>query len=264
MRFRIRRSISARLDRSSGEQNEMAIPSFPARAVRPIRCQRVVAVNHGENPRADRNVGTAQPVGVSAAVPALVMMSHDRNDGIRERHLREDLRADGGMGLHPFELGSRQPSRLVQDVLRNGELADVVEERRRLERLELQLVLQANPLRQDERAGVHATDVVVRDRVLRVDGVREVQNRIDVLPVSTFDEDLRYRIARAIYGNPSFWRYAARANPPIHIIVERGRVTLTGVVNSNVERMLARSLATGWGELSVSNELKTDDEVRIN
>ena len=101
-------------------------------------------------------------------------------------------------------------------------------------------------------------------RAARVDGVREVQNRIDVLPVSTFDEDLRYRIPRAIYGNPSFWRYAARANPPIHIIVERGRVTLTGVVNSNVERMLARSLATGWGELSVSNELKTDDEVRIN
>jgi osmotically-inducible protein OsmY len=53
------------------------------------------------------------------------------------------------------------------------------------------------------------------------------------------------------------------ANPPIHIIVERGRVTLTGVVNSNVERMLARSLATGWGELSVTNELRTDAEVRM-
>jgi hypothetical protein len=37
---------------------------------------------------------------------------------------------------------------------------------------------------------------------------------------------------------------------------------LTGVVNSNVERMLARSLATGFGELSVVNELKTDAEVR--
>ena len=101
-------------------------------------------------------------------------------------------------------------------------------------------------------------------RATRIDGVREVLNRIEVLPVSTFDDDLRYRIARAIYGNPSFWTYAARANPPIHIIVERGRVTLTGVVNSNVERLLARSLATGWGELSVSNELKTDAEVKIN
>jgi hyperosmotically inducible protein len=95
-------------------------------------------------------------------------------------------------------------------------------------------------------------------RIARMDGVREVQNEITVLPVSSFDDDLRYRISRAIYGNPSFWTYAAMANPPIHIIVENGRVTLTGVVNSNVERMMARSLATGLGELSVTNELRTD------
>jgi hyperosmotically inducible periplasmic protein len=100
-------------------------------------------------------------------------------------------------------------------------------------------------------------------RVAGIDGVRELQNRIDVLPVSPYDEELRYRIARAIYGNPSFWNYASMINPPIHIIVERGHVRLTGVVNSHVERMLARSLATGFGELSVVNELRTDAEVRI-
>ncbi len=99
-------------------------------------------------------------------------------------------------------------------------------------------------------------------RISGVDGVREVLNRIDVLPVSTFDDNLRHRIAKAIYGSPSFWNYAAMANPPIHIIVDRGRVTLTGVVTSEVERMLARSLATGWGELSVSNELRTDVDVK--
>ena len=99
-------------------------------------------------------------------------------------------------------------------------------------------------------------------RIARIDGVRSVQNNIGVLAVSIFDEDLRYRVARAIYGNPSFWSYAARSNPPIHIIVEGGHVTLTGVVNSNVERMLARSLATGLGELSVTNALKTDAEAR--
>lgn len=101
-------------------------------------------------------------------------------------------------------------------------------------------------------------------RVAEIKGVQEVANRIEVLPVSTYDDDLRYRIARAIYGSPSFWTYATMANPPIHIIVERGRVTLTGVVNTNVERMLARSLATGWGELSVSNELRTDAEVKMD
>jgi hyperosmotically inducible protein len=102
----------------------------------------------------------------------------------------------------------------------------------------------------------------IGDRISRIDGVSDVANLIDVLPVSPQDDNLRYRVARAIYGNPSFWNYAAMANPPIHIIVEHGRVRLTGVVNSNVERMLARSLATGLGELSVANELLTDAEVR--
>lgn len=95
-------------------------------------------------------------------------------------------------------------------------------------------------------------------RVARIDGVRELRSDIAVLPVSQFDEELRYKISRAIYGNPSFWTYAAMANPPIHIIVENGRVTLTGVVNSQVDRMLASSLATGFGEFSVTNALRTD------
>jgi hyperosmotically inducible protein len=98
-------------------------------------------------------------------------------------------------------------------------------------------------------------------RVAGIDGVREVQNNIAVLPVSNYDDELRQRIARAIYGNPTFWNYAAMAHPPIHIIVEGGRVTLTGVVNSDVERMLARSLATGFGEFSVESELRTDAEM---
>lgn len=99
-------------------------------------------------------------------------------------------------------------------------------------------------------------------RIGKIDGVHGVRNDISVLPVSRFDDDLRYRVSRAIYGNPSFWNYAAMANPPIHIIVEGGHVTLAGVVNSNVERMLARSLASGLGELSVTNALKTDAEVK--
>ena len=101
----------------------------------------------------------------------------------------------------------------------------------------------------------------IERRVAKVDGVKQVDDRITVLPVSTFDSELRYRIARSIYGHSNFWSYAAMPNPPIHIIVERGRVTLTGVVNSVVDRMLARSLATQFGVLSVTNDLKTDAEV---
>jgi hyperosmotically inducible periplasmic protein len=60
-----------------------------------------------------------------------------------------------------------------------------------------------------------------------------VSNEIEVLPASIHDDALRQKISRAIYGSPAFWRQAAMPNPPIHIIVERGRVTLTGVVSSD-------------------------------
>ena len=98
-------------------------------------------------------------------------------------------------------------------------------------------------------------------RVAKIDGVRTVSDQIAVLPVSQFDDELRYRIARSIYNNSNFWNYAIMPNPPIHIVVEHGRVTLTGVVQSEVDRMLARSLATQFGALSVTNALKTDAEV---
>ncbi|HEY7054901.1 MAG TPA: BON domain-containing protein [Vicinamibacterales bacterium] len=98
----------------------------------------------------------------------------------------------------------------------------------------------------------------IEKRVAKIDGVKSVNNEITVLPVSIYDDQLRSRIARAIYGNPSFWTYATMANPPIHIIVENGRVTLTGVVLSQVDKLLAQSLATGRGEMGVTNALKTE------
>jgi osmotically-inducible protein OsmY len=104
----------------------------------------------------------------------------------------------------------------------------------------------------------------IEKRVAKLDGVREVQNQVEVLPVSLYDDELRAGISRAIYGNSNFWHYASMVNPPIHIIVERGHVTLEGVVNSNVDRMLARSLASGFGSFSLTNELKTNAEVQAD
>jgi hyperosmotically inducible periplasmic protein len=101
----------------------------------------------------------------------------------------------------------------------------------------------------------------IEKRIAKIDGVRSVTDQIGVLPVSQFDDELRYRIARSIYNNSNFWSYAMMPNPPIHIVVDRGRVTLTGVVQSDVDRMLARSLAIQFGALSVTNALKTDAEV---
>jgi osmotically-inducible protein OsmY len=96
-------------------------------------------------------------------------------------------------------------------------------------------------------------------RVAKIDGVRELSNGIQVLPVSISDSRLRSKVAHAIYGNSTFWHYASMVNPPIHIVVEHSRVTLTGCVNNEVERRLAYALASQVdGALSVTNELRLD------
>jgi hyperosmotically inducible protein len=102
----------------------------------------------------------------------------------------------------------------------------------------------------------------IERRVAEVAGVRQVTNQITVLPVSIFDDELRFRISRALYGNSNFWQYGSMVNPPIHIIVENGRVTLEGVVNSNIDRMLARSIASSFNAFQVTNNLKTDAEAK--
>ena len=90
----------------------------------------------------------------------------------------------------------------------------------------------------------------------------EVNNEIETLPVSIYDDRLRSTLARQIYRDPVFDRYAIHVNPPIHIIVEHGRVTLEGVVNNNVDRMIARSIASNFLAFDVKNELKTTQEAK--
>jgi osmotically-inducible protein OsmY len=104
------------------------------------------------------------------------------------------------------------------------------------------------PFKRDEIGG----------RVAKIEGVRKLINDLHVLPVSLTDSDLRVRVAQAIYGHPAFWPYATMARPPIHIIVEAGHVTLTGAVNSNVERSLAFALAQVPGAFGVKNGLRVD------
>jgi hyperosmotically inducible periplasmic protein len=99
-------------------------------------------------------------------------------------------------------------------------------------------------------------------RVGRVDGVTKVVNKLQELPVSQFDNELRFRIARAIYGSPHFRGYGSMVNPPIHIIVAHGRVTLEGVVNNNVDRMIARSIASNFLSFELKNDLKTTQEAK--
>ena len=102
----------------------------------------------------------------------------------------------------------------------------------------------------------------IEKRVTKVKGVGAVRNLIEVLPASKFDDDLRARIANTIYNNANFWQYATLEKPPIHIIVEGTKVTLSGVVHSDVDRKIAQSLAMQAGAGLVTNNLKTDAEAR--
>jgi hyperosmotically inducible protein len=102
----------------------------------------------------------------------------------------------------------------------------------------------------------------IERRISRVDGVTRVVNNLKELPVSQFDDELRIRIARAIYGSPHFRGYGSMVNPPIHIIVAHGRVTLEGVVNNNVDRMIARSIASSFLSFDLKNDLKTTQEAK--
>ena len=99
----------------------------------------------------------------------------------------------------------------------------------------------------------------IAKRAARVDGVTEVDNAIEVLRLSRVDDELRLRVYNAIYNNPWFQHYS-RPFGPIHIVVNRGDVTLTGVVDTEVDKAQALLLARQFGTFSVASELRTTAE----
>ena len=72
-----------------------------------------------------------------------------------------------------------------------------------------------------------------------IEGVTKVINKIEVLPASPMDDQIRRAEFRAIYNEPHLEKYAVGAVPPIHIIVEGGQVTLEGVVDSQADKDVA-------------------------
>ena len=97
-------------------------------------------------------------------------------------------------------------------------------------------------------------------------GVTSVTNDLKVLPLSTFDDQLRRRVASAIYRDSVLSRYALQAVPPIHIIVENGRVTLEGVVNNEMEKNVAgiRASSAGLSFGPVTNNLRVENPSKRN
>ena len=77
-----------------------------------------------------------------------------------------------------------------------------------------------------------------------------MDDQIEVLPLSNFDDQIRWQTLRAIYGYPALNRYVLDSHPTIHIIVKNGNVTLTGVVANTMDRELAYMRANGVPESS--------------
>jgi hyperosmotically inducible protein len=93
-----------------------------------------------------------------------------------------------------------------------------------------------------------------------IEGVEHVNNQIQVLPLSPMDDRIRLAVYRAIFSQPGLDRYAMQAVPPIHIIVDNGKVTLEGVVASQADKDRANIQANGVnGVFSVVNNLHVEN-----
>jgi osmotically-inducible protein OsmY len=94
--------------------------------------------------------------------------------------------------------------------------------------------------------------------VARIPGVRGIENHLTVQRVSMFDAELRQHLVNAIYRNPVLQRYALGPNPPIHIVVDGGNVTLTGVVGSPLEQTLLTHIARSSMAFKVDNQVEVE------
>jgi osmotically-inducible protein OsmY len=108
--------------------------------------------------------------------------------------------------------------------------------------------------------GGNVRDYPDRDSALAIlatsPGVKDVVDEIDVAPPSFSDDNLRIRLAVAIYGHSSLQKYASDPQAPIRIVVENGNVELAGVVQNNAERQVAYMQANSVpGVFSVKNNL---------
>jgi len=101
------------------------------------------------------------------------------------------------------------------------------------------------------------------EAVRDVDGIGQVINNIQVLPLSPSDDRIRYRLLRTPSNTGALYRYFLGANPGIRIIVNRGRVSLEGYVDNKGDANLAYITARGVpGTFAVTNNLKVLAEPR--
>jgi len=95
------------------------------------------------------------------------------------------------------------------------------------------------------------------ERVSKVRGVREIRNELEILPPFTSDDEIRNRLARAIFSRPNFERFAGMSSPPFRLIVRNGIVTLRGYVEGRAEFLEMQQIASQIpGIVRIENQLQ--------
>jgi hyperosmotically inducible periplasmic protein len=113
--------------------------------------------------------------------------------------------------------------------------------------------------------GGHTHDYVDRNSAVAIvsttPGVKDVQDNIEVDPVSMMDNRIRMEVARAIYSFPTLNKYAIDPARPIRIAVQNGHVELYGVVDSKADKDAANIRAnTVPGVFSVKNYIEVANQ----
>ena len=105
--------------------------------------------------------------------------------------------------------------------------------------------------------------LTVEARVKKLEGASHVVDNIEVLPLSTMDDELRLALYRSIYSyNSPLFRYATQSVPSIHIIVKNGHATLRGIVANQNDSQLAYMAASQVpGVFEVKNELQIEQRL---
>jgi hyperosmotically inducible protein len=92
-------------------------------------------------------------------------------------------------------------------------------------------------------------------------GVRDVVESIDVDPVSIMDDEIRVKVARAVYGDSALNKYAIDPAKPIRISVQSGNVSLYGSVDNKMDADIAYMRANGVsGVFNVDSYLQVPGE----
>jgi len=112
--------------------------------------------------------------------------------------------------------------------------------------------------------GGQTYDDVGRDSALalvqRTEGVKDIVNAVKVSPVSMFDDNIRLRAVRAIYGASPLNKYAIDPARPIRIIVDNGHISLYGTVINDMDKQIAGMRANQvFGAFSVQNNLTVEN-----